>query len=75
MLKFNRLGAGVFSLFRSAGGGGMYIAPPPSSNFRTNRRGEERQAANEISQRGASNEVLKFSLKGGQRSGQYQVKG
>lgn len=55
-------------------GEGGCILPPPSSNFRTNRRGEERQAANEISQRGASNEVLKFYLKGGQRSGQYQVK-
>ena len=53
-------------------GGGAYIAP--LSNFQTNRRSEESEAAIEISQQGDRNAILKFSRQY-QISGQGQVKG
>ena len=55
------------------GGGGRNIYPPPPRIFRTNRRSETREAANERSQRVDPRAYLKFFSKG-QRSGQGQVK-
>ena len=57
-MYLNPGGAGVSSHIPLAGGGGVYR---PLSNFRTNRRSEEREAAIESSQRDDSNEILKFS--------------
>ena len=57
----NPRGDGVSSQLPFVEGGGEWVYPPTPSNFRTNRRSEERGAAIESCQRGCSNAILKFS--------------
>ena len=68
-VSVNPGGAGVSSQLLLAGVG--YI-PPPLSNFRTNRRSEEREETIESSQRGDSDAILQFSQQSsiGSMSGQ-----
>ena len=56
--KLNPAGAVVSSHLPLAGGGGEYS---PLPNFRTNRRGEKREAALESAQPEDSNAILKFA--------------